>query len=457
MNQNTDFFLSSFANTVKEKDSSLLFDCLDTFQYNCVFSMNSLYSLLKERKEVLDKIVKITKSPAILVKEEEVIKLSSLAGKLTSSSLIETMQDPKLWKEKEKEMVPYFVHAKETDDTILRYENAFICLLIKEIEKDISSYDSLSLILCEGLEDHYQSKENSYGPFSVYHDLRKRTYPYQFFFVREGEKRNEVLLLLQNCRKKIKNLKETPFYRINSKVSISKNIYPTNILLHDKVYNYCYRYYLEKRKHEDDFSSKDYETYAICCFLKALKDASLLNRDNMPSLSFDSDRKCHFTPFSFFHYPFVFQAEEARQGIRIKVLLKDEEKEIASSLHLLYIVECYSKDRNYFFKKKKEELEKEYQSVTFLAKENEAKEYSSLIHLTPYKKGGIDLLLDYLSSLTMLFKASFEYYSQVCPLCSSKEIAFDGKEFHCLQCGCQYSLFSLDKENLLYLRKGRKD
>ena len=48
----------------------------------------------------------------------------------------------------------------------------------------------------------------------------------------------------------------TEFYKVCSKTTISYNVLPTNVLLHDGLYNYCYRYFKTNYlfKKDDNFT-----------------------------------------------------------------------------------------------------------------------------------------------------------------------------------------------------------
>lgn len=460
MKENSDLFLSRFENVIKEKlFTSSLFSSLEKIQYRSKTTYSKILNRLNELKNVLDKIIAIVYHPAILVRHSRVVLRSEQAGQLSHESFEETMRDPKLWKEKNHVMIPEYVHSLETLDSIERYENAFISYLIDEIDKEIEETLSALSPFVESVEEHYQSKTASYGDFSFFHDLRKRNYPYRFFLVSEKEKKNEVLVLANKLKRKSRNLKGTEFYKLNRKNFVSSNVYPTNILIHDRLYSYCYQFYVKQAQKEEGKNISSFYCYCLISFLASLKECGLLKEENFPTLSFDEKNKIHFSPFSFSHYPFLFSVEEEKEyAISIKVEIEDEKgMKIDSSYHLLKFLEVYSSEQKRQVKSFKESSSKNFDTFTLVVRNNSAKEYDNILTIDERKGNSVDLFLDYLSSLTMLFYGSEEIYSRYCPMCGKTEVSFSGKEYVCHACGCHYKMFSLGEENLLYVKRFRKE
>ncbi len=457
-------FLLTFTDSMKRETGKApvgLYHALDQLPYFEEYHYDEEKKRLLELKEVLDKVLSIVYHPHIKIETEEVIKRSELAGKLSHDSFSETMRDPQLWKEKNGAMVPEYVHTVETLDSIETYENRFIALLIDAIEEDILvTLDNLSPMM-ESIEEHYQNKSLTFGSHSPMRDMRSKVYPYQSFLLSGNGNKEEILALARKIRRRVKNLKGTEFYKINHRHPISRNVMATNILIHDRLYSFCYRYYVNHyRREEKEERRKEisYFNYFFTSFLLTLKKRALLEESSFPALSFDEEDMVVFAPFSVVHYPFTLTVSEDKEAIGLHIEVRtDFDGEHFSSSYRFLTRTIYNDANAPVIEKVREEAERKDESFFLVTENNILKRYDAVLTFSYHREGNTAILDDLLSSLTILFAADKELYQDLCPVCGHHHIRFDGKGYVCQECHSEYVISRIDSENLLWIKSFRKE
>ena len=457
-------FLYSFSDALKlrlTRTASVgLSVVFQNFSFHEDYSYDDALAKLEEMKLVLDKVLSILYNPHILVKTNEIILRSELSGKLSQQSFEETMRDPQLWKEKRGAMVPEYVHTVETIDSIQTYENRFIALLIDEMDEQIDEILSELNPLMESIEEHYQHREMTFGTYSPFHDLRNKTYPYASFFLSANHNKDAVYNLARRIKRKTKNMKSTEFYKLNCKPKLSKNVRPTNILIHDKLYSFCYRYHIEnfrKSKGEDKKRSIAYFNYFTASLLKCFSDLKLI--DEVP-LSMDTLNQLTFEKFTFSHYPFLFTLNENKEEmvLEFSIQVTDGEKEVSSTKAALIVRDRYKEENEKSIEALKKRYEEEGYSLVLLATMNNlVKEIDGVMTFTYYKDDNDVLLGDLLTSMTILFEADKELYQNFCPVCGHTQIHVEEHLCTCENCRSTYTMFPLEEKNLLWVRSYRKE
>lgn len=196
---------------------------------------------------VLSVIITIIKHPHIRSFDVDEIIRADLAGHIENDSFFMTCHDPKLWRDKDGEMSPEEVYYHEHIDEIKIYENIFIGMLINLIEQDLKK----SLEFYVSLLPTLTYKNNLYTNEDVKYSIAK----------------------IEKELKKIRYIKDTFFYKQIKKCNLSnRKVIPTNILLKDRLYNYCFKFYKKFIRYED-FESlySDFTKYYFYLVLQNLK------------------------------------------------------------------------------------------------------------------------------------------------------------------------------------------
>ncbi len=455
-------FLMTFTASMKReigKDPIGFYRAFHWFKYYEPYQFDEEMKKLEELKTVSDKILSILYHPAFHVDTNEIILRSEQAGKLSHDSFSDTMRDARLWKEKNHQMVPEYVHSVETIDSIDIYENRFISLLIDEIYEDLSSSLEDMTPMVESIGEHYQNNEFTLGKYSPIRDMRAKHYPYTSFILKRNGSKEELYASAKRIKRRMKNMKGTEFYSITSKHKISPSIRPTNILIHDKLYSYCYRYYVSHYKTKDTEERKNqilYFNYFFCSFLRLLKERGLLNEKNRPSLSFDNEEMMTFSPFSIKHEPFTikFDQDKTHVALLIDVTLHFDKGNRTCSYSLLCREKYSEKNVTSISSIRNQNKDKKFILITG---NNLMKDYDSTITFSYRKKKNETLLDDLLSSFTILIDANKEFYTGVCPVCGRNEIRFDGEKYICQNCHTEYVMDKIASQNLLWIQSYRKE
>ena len=95
------------------------------------------FAFFEEASHILSIIETICHKPHVVSKNVEMILRADQAGSLSNDSFAKTLRDPALWKNKAGRMEPEYVHHKENEDDILIYENLFIVMALRRIEKEL--------------------------------------------------------------------------------------------------------------------------------------------------------------------------------------------------------------------------------------------------------------------------------------------------------------------------------
>lgn len=211
-----------------------------------------------ELKFIISVINTIIAKPHILSKEEQVIIRSEQAKSLNSDSFNLTIKDPSLWKENsERLMQPEYVHNVLYTDKIDIYENMFICLLIDLINSELISYRTHYLKLVSTLDNSDLIVNKDYVI--------------------------EAIELTDSLLRKLRYIKNSSFYKTVSKTQFNEVfIKPTNILLKDRLYNYCYKFYKKMIVYEDlNALIVDFNYYLTNLIIKALFNLGYKRISNM--------------------------------------------------------------------------------------------------------------------------------------------------------------------------------
>lgn len=431
---------------------------LDALHYVEPYHFDEEKNKLEELKKVTDKILSILYHPAIQVSTNEIVQRSELSGKLSHESFIDTMRDPKLWKEKKNAMVPEYVHTVETIDNLDIYENRFLSLLIDELDEDISSTIEDMTPMVESFGEHYQNNLLSFGLHSPIRDMRNKFYPYSFIVLQGNGSKEELYNQAKKIKRRIRNMKGSEFYALTSKHKISHSVHPTNILIHDKLYSYCYKYYVShyKATEKDDRKREIlYFNYFLTSFLHTLKKRELLKEENMPAFFVDEEGMISFSSFPMEHYPFSFALHMDKEniGLILDVTIHYENKDYHFSYYLL-TRERYTEKNAKSIHSIQDKTKGKFILVTG---NNLVKDYDSILTFSYHMKKNDELLDDLLTSFTILIKANKEVYTGLCPVCGKTHIRFDGERYHCQECHSAYVIDKINSVSLLWIQSYGKE
>jgi len=234
------------------KEPNSFYNNLDSLILNSLQSVSFVQdnAFFDEISFILNVIASIISHPHLSNKGEDVIIRSELAGHISTESFQRTFKEPSFWKEKDLEMAPEYVHHYQYTDDIKIYENVFIGMVVKIIDQEVKEYIDFYNQLIPSIDNNNSDE------------------------LLENENTEIALNKLSVLRRKLKFIKNSYFYKEVSKVKFSlKNLQPTNILVKDRLYNHCYRFYKKFIQYIDKESLiKDFNIYYYLLILKAFNN-----------------------------------------------------------------------------------------------------------------------------------------------------------------------------------------
>ncbi len=436
-------------------------EILSKFSLSTSYDFEDIALTLNEIKNVLDKITSIIYKPHIKTDVTPIIKRSELISSFNKDSFIDTVKDTKLWKEKGLEFTPEYVHSIENIDTIDNYENKFIVLLIDCIDENFNEIkDSLSFIN-DSIEENYQTKSTNFTKYGIYQEFDTFKYPYESFFNLYDESITTLRDNISKINRRIKNIKASEFYKnlAKSKLNLG-NIIPTNVLIHDELYNYCYRYFKNNilTNEENKLSLNDFlYNYFVVNLIKYLNinkvrsnyRTSLTFKNNLINFGVINFKK-EFINFSISHNLNL-------NGLDIDVTF-NEDKENNSKYLILF--EYNLIENNYSnLKRIIEQNQNKYSEIILITSNNVIKKFDNVMYFSIYDsfKNKINLFNNLFKSFSFIFKVSSKSYKHKCPVCGEHNIYQINKNYQCLDCKSRYSLFDFNNQKLLWIKSLRRD
>lgn len=407
------------------------YQCLDDLQIKSLqdLSFNNDLKFFESINFIISVIISIISHPHISHKGEDIILRSDQVNSLQNDMFLRTIKDSKLWKHnKKQEMIPENVYYYQNVDEIAIYENKFIVMLIDVIESEVNKYS-----------DYYGSMILSFkgnGSLSSIDDNVQKAF----------EK-------IDNILKKLKRIKSTYFYKIISskgKIKI-KTVVPSNILLKDRLYNYCFKFYRKMTTYQDnELLNKDITKYYYVLMLKQLKKegfkASKVNVDldsiNFRGIKLDNNFQLYNKNFTV-----VVYHDDETNGISLMVNNK-KDKSLDSKSLLIF-------DSSSTFETIKENLssytiDKQYNQVEAMSLVSRA--YIEDNNLKVIKQDTLkedEMMSQYLNDKFLELTCSKTIYSSFCPVCKNKTVDIDesGEVCTCLSCKSTYKFVESNEKS----------
>ncbi len=453
----------------KDKSFTNLYDALFNEKINLYkrFDYEDSYNRGLKIKEVLDKITSIVYRPHIKQESREIILRSELSPSLSTESFLKTMKDVKNWKYKGKDISPEYVHSLESYDSLITYENTFIALLVNEISAEIKDILSSLAPITLSIEEEFEVTGLTYGEFSLVNQFESRDD--LDLFSKESSYKVRVYKLFKILEHKVKLIKNSELYKLNvTKIKKDRTIIPTNILLHDILYSYCYKFYKENYAFESEDKSllnSYYYNYVFVSLIEYLAKNKIgkTSFSNKANIYFDEANRIHFSTLAFKKdmFSFLIKEDDNNFGFYIETRLIDKAIRVNTN------VDNSRRSLNYLLTSLEYSLENEANinlimsskkgiSKTLFTMNNSSGNYSNVLNLSLYKKNHDLLFKNYVNSLMLLVNADKELFISKCPVCGKSEITFDGFNYHCENCHATYSFNNTSENDYMWIKSFRR-
>lgn len=370
----------------------------------------------EEISALLNVILSIISHPHLTNKREEVVVRIEQAKNLSAEDFKQVLKDSSLWKEHGLQMIPEEIYYYQYVNELCIYENRFITLLVDLIEAELIKYGDFYVALLPSV----QSTEDE----------------------NKGLNTKETGRLLQTVEKlkmRVSFIKSTPFYKIVSKsVKISKVIRPTNILLKDRLYRYCFRFYNHFVRYGDNNSRvKDFRTYYVILLLRELKERGYVLVDKK---------------YNSVAEKFRLALEDGRFGV---TLAYGNNNELIADIGLKK--GAGRKRRHVLLFDEKATFHGEgVSTVEMLSIWNlfYVDEGNKKVFDTPHTEK--QLISSWLTSKTYTVKGDKKIYEKFCPVCKSKNVAVDKNVCVCANCATEYAFENARTGNVWFAKIRRR-
>ncbi len=398
------------------KDYASYYDGIEQLQLDSLqdiyFSKDVEY--LSSLPRVVDVISTIVAKPKISSKTEEVLMRAGLVSSVSPETFKRTMQDAELWKRKGISMSPEYVHTHLNENEIKIYENIFIVTLIDKIDNALKRYVTF----------YGNLVETFVGQAAL------------------SSVQNDVLTILQKVdtlSRKLKRIKNTSFYKIiHKQCPPLKTVHPTNILLKERAYNICYKFYRARRSAEEQAMPYALQTHYFILVLKSLKK---LGFSLVTNRALRADENGHFTiqPLRFSVAQFYLDVEphEQNRGLHLRVTHRFAKEETTNtSSHLL----LFSTNTEAFADVPKNVSELPFDTKAAISVWN-------LAYCKPEPKPVFRGAFEESSMVECWVRTKMdtllasELYHTYCPICGNKSADFENGHFTCSECGAKYTTY----------------
>lgn len=400
------------------------------------FNNSSLQSLsyendikfLDELSFILSVIASIVARPTINTNVEDIILRQDQAPSIQPEQYQKIFKDVQLWKRKKTKLLPEYVHYSQSIDIIETYENCFVAMLINQIHEELNRY-----------YDFYVMQLKTYDRINNVQLTIDDAY--------------SALLKVEKLLKRVKYLKNSYFYKRVSKVKFKMgNIKLTNILLHNRLYNYCYKFYLKLKAYSQGAKlSNEFNLYYFFLLLKVLhKNEYVLEvNEELDVLTLQKNEKFKMPTLVFRKEDFVITLKKERYGLIVEIISNQLKKSrnFVSRNYLTFDVEHTFNDTrslvrtDYFENKKFLNIDSlSIRGRSFVNNDNSLE----IVEENPAPE--VDLLERWLAEKTTTVVASKAVYERFCPVCKSREIIYERNNYNCVQCKSKYTFYK-DDEN----------
>ena len=414
--------------------------------------VNNDFVLASDFEKLLQSIRVIFKEPRLFLKKENVVMHSELASKFNSATLKDTYKDEKLWRIKEGQASPEYVHSYVFEDDATIYENRFVCYLIDEVLKAVSKKINELAVSVETVNRKIGKEGEKLLTISEYVDFMGEELP---VLITDDSATVKTLRSLIKTKKWLYSLKSKPLYKDCQKAGKFNplGLKPTNVLTKDPNYYNCYNFYINYLNKEPTLQNEQsmYLGYVTVNLLGALSSLGFLVSEETEKIGVTNSAVIRFNKIELTKQPFrviLTQEENAvmmtvnTQGSQAKYLFKVLCSEGVSQL------QDYNGLKNYVNSIKN----RNGVTKTFVVNNIEKIPEFSAVYVEPTLSNSVDDFVKTIKSCFLLGIGSSFMHSRYCPVCGSNLITHNGDDYSCNECGTLYNLFEYQENDMIWFK-----
>lgn len=437
--------ITKFYNWIKKNDSFVdFFNGCQNLEIKSLqeLSFKNDEEFFNDLRNVMSIIATIIHHPHMTNREREIIVRSDQAANMTQDMFNKTMRDSELWSEKNLKMVPEYVYYSEHVDELKIYENIFIVHLIDKIQAEMDTY---KIFYSRMVKSFFMNRL-----VSSFNDARSLNI--------DSDTEFKLLNDIRELEKKLRFIKGTRFYKeIEPTAKKFTRVVPTNILVSDRLYNYCYKFYKAQVSYRDNTEKvRDIRTYYWLLLIQNSSKHGLKLpgglQANKSKFTYDENGNVILPEVLLMGDDFNIKIspEDKYNGLVFEIINKACEPDSKIAKHLLLFNVLYRFD---VYKGK--EYPSEYLTVEALSLWNLYQvDSGSLVNLNILDEVG--LLQKFFEAKEARTQASKTLYSTYCPSCKSNRIVHSGTKHICQACKSVYTFYKSDGKDILWFLKFRR-
>ena len=406
----------------KHSDFNAFYNNIDGVSLTSIqdLSFEKDIALFNELSFILSVVLSIIAKPHLNTKSDEVIARSGEVSNLSEEDFQKTLRDSSIWRnEGNGKLLPEYLYYHKHEDEIRIYENIFIVYLVNEINALAHQYSALYVSLLS-VADHETN-------VLLVDDTAQM------------KAMDEVNFVLH----RIEQIKNTYFYKEVSKAKSRPKVFnPTNILLKDRLYNICFKFYKKLFIYQEEGGlDKDLFIYYYVLILRKLRENDFRLNECKEKV-FVKNELVIPSKVSMANNNYQIEVE-ARSDKNLFIFNYSEKDGSHKATHLLYIKSDYTAPFEY------EDIGEEYFVVSI---ETLSLWYLSmllngkLVKINKTFKSEMEMVRTFVDSHHYVVSASEKIYSSYCPSCKGKDLSENNGFFICADCGAVYR-FVKDKQN----------
>ena len=405
--------IQAFGKKHKELDS--FYKNIDNLELVSVqdLSFEKDIEFFKELTFILSVILSIIAKPHLSHRRDEILARSGEVSTISEEDFQKTLRDSSIWKDQGTgRLLPEYLYYHQYEDEIKIYENVFIVHLVNEISLIADHYSSLYLSLL-----NVASANNNE-------------------LLQDDSAQLKAMDEVNYVNRRIDLIKSTYFYR---EVSRSKNkpkvFYPTNILLKDRLYNICFKFYKKMYVYDEKNTLNDHLfTYYFVLLLKILHARGFELSSRAHKLMSTNNSITVPDSMGFSNDEFRITVE-AYSKARMFILSYQDKGDDAKSEHHLYI-EGDTTLQNVVVPPLEERIFSiEYLSLWHRSMVDSNGKIETLNTTLENEEKMLETIID---SHHYVVSGSERVYSSYCPSCKNKNIVELNGYYRCPDCGAIY-------------------
>ena len=283
--------------------------------------VNNDYVLADDFEVLLESIRAIFREPRLFLQKENIVQHSENASKFDNSNLKATYKDEKLWRYKDGDFAPEYVYSFVYEDDYAIYENKFICFVIDEVYQAVVKKINELVGSVETVNRKMGGEKQSLFTTLEYVNFIGEEIP---TLVTDDNVTVGVIRSLLKTKKWLVSLKNTPLYKACKRSGNFNPIglKPTNILLKDTHYRFCYDYYLNYFNKDKSLQTEDkmFYGYAVVNLMGVLDRLGFELEEDNEQISISNLGRLKFSEIKFKKAPFsVVLSQLGEDGIMMTV------------------------------------------------------------------------------------------------------------------------------------------